>query len=169
MLKPLLALDDESLDAFLSLADVDHDGRVDEKEFLMIIALLTKGCLAPVQQVDACFAMFDTDGNGNLDEAEFRRLIKVSVNLGLQNVLSTAEGEARMQEQQAESLRMAHEQQQAMAAAAAAQMDELRRQNEELRAAMSEQYVDGWRLARSAPALANRTHSRHGRSSTRAL
>ena len=89
----------ETLDAFVSLVDKDKDGRVSANEFLATIALLTKGCDAPVQQVDACFAMFDADGDGTLSRAEFCQLIRVSVHLNLNHVLSTAEGRARLEQQ----------------------------------------------------------------------
>mmetsp|Transcript_47677 Transcript_47677/g.140814 ORF Transcript_47677/g.140814 Transcript_47677/m.140814 type:complete len:359 (-) Transcript_47677:688-1764(-) len=92
-------IDLELLDAFFSLADVDKDGMVSQSEFLMSIALLTKGCSAPVQQVDACFTMFDKDGSGSLSHDEFRRMIRVSVSLNLNYVLKTEAGRKRMEEQ----------------------------------------------------------------------
>ncbi|KAL1498482.1 hypothetical protein AB1Y20_013807 [Prymnesium parvum] len=86
-------------EGFFHMLAKDKKGRVSQKEFLMSIALLTRACSAPVQQIDACFSMFDKDNTGTLSREEFAQLIKVSVNLNLASVLSTKEGQQRMEEQ----------------------------------------------------------------------
>ncbi|KAL1498484.1 hypothetical protein AB1Y20_013809 [Prymnesium parvum] len=86
-------------DGFYHMLTKDKKGRVSQKEFLMSIALLTRACSAPVQQIDAIFSMFDKDDTGTLSKEEFGQLIKVSVNLNLASILSTKEGQQRMEEQ----------------------------------------------------------------------
>ena len=94
-----LGLSAEVIESVLNLFSGGEGRKISKSEFEMALALLTKECSTPEQQIDACFAMFDTGGRGVLSRAEFERMLQTSVNLNLDMLLSSSTGRDSFEKQ----------------------------------------------------------------------
>ena len=92
-------VDPDLLKYVYALFDGDGDGRVTTDEFLLTFALLVQDCDTPSKQVEACFQMFDSDRSGTLSRSEFESMMRFTLKIDLQLLLSSQTGEAALTEQ----------------------------------------------------------------------
>ena len=79
-------------DFLWTLFDADGSGYVDADEFVMTMALLSKGIDSTEAQLEAIFIMFDSNKSDELSKDEFEALVQATVNLNLDHLLDSASG-----------------------------------------------------------------------------
>ena len=96
-----MGLSEAVVDSMVNLfsAGSEGGGTINKAQFEMALALLTKECSTPEEQLDACFAMFDTEKRGILSHASFEKMLQTSVNLNLEMLLSSSAGEQSFEQQ----------------------------------------------------------------------
>ncbi len=73
--QPLALTNPEAFgDRLFETLDVNHDGRLDLREFVHGLSLLTRGSVD--EKVDLSFRLIDTDGDGRIDKDELTGMIK---------------------------------------------------------------------------------------------
>uniref|UniRef100_A0A7S4EVD6 EF-hand domain-containing protein n=1 Tax=Chrysotila carterae TaxID=13221 RepID=A0A7S4EVD6_CHRCT len=64
---------ESDLNSLFDAADQTHDGKVDFREFVSLLAVLQKG--TPEQKLEVIFNAWDKDGNGQLTQKEMEELL----------------------------------------------------------------------------------------------
>ena len=79
-------------DFLWTLFDADGSGYVDADEFVMTMALLSKGIDSTEAQLEALFIMFDSNKSDELSKDEFEALVQATVSLNLDHLLESTNG-----------------------------------------------------------------------------